>query len=105
MTCSSAAHSSGEALAPIAGQSSAGKSSSSESGRTRVTTPPYSNRLAKQISRGRANQVACRASAGLINESSNDSRRRTSELAAAQAGSESQLVVVGVNAGLQLVVV
>ena len=55
------------------------KSSSSESGRTRVTAPPLkATASAKQIIRGRANQVTGAAPAGTISESSNDTRRRTS---------------------------
>src|SRR6202163_3707287 len=88
----------------ISNHSRAGKVSSSESGRTRVTAPPRENdNSAKQIARGRANQVTGAAPAGTIGESSNDTCRRTRKLAADQARCASQLVGVCLNTSLQRV--
>ena len=77
-TWSSALRDSDDMRAATSDHSSAGKFSSSESGRTRVIAPPLKTSSAKQIVGRRANQITSAAPAGTIGESSNDTRRRTS---------------------------
>src|SRR5208282_3435813 len=89
----------------ISGHSSEGKFSSSAWARMRIISPPRKQILAKQIARCRTNKLTSPSTPRTVMESSNDTRRRASQLAADQACSASQFIGDGFHGYAQRITV